>query len=151
VTAFCGDQSATTRRLRRLQWLSTAELRILRWMSTSGRRGSFPTGSLAKAQFEYLCSIGCDPRGLLSFLTVAVVTSREQKSIYDMHGASQSALKKLPERLEEISRELEAVNPHLRHYVSARAENPKRNATLHYDEILRAAEKAATKDEGRPN
>ncbi|MGD0600940.1 MAG: hypothetical protein ABR988_14020 [Terriglobales bacterium] len=99
---------------------SAFEVDVKRW-----KEWRFPPGSLARRQFEYLCSLGCDPRALLSFLTVVVETSREQKSIYDKHEVSKSALKKLPERLEKISRELEAVNRLLRPFVLSFAENPK--------------------------
>lgn len=86
----------------------------------------FPLGSHARKQFEYLCLLGCDPRGLLSFLTVAVHASQWQKSIYDIHGVSQSALAKLPERLEKIARELEPVNRLFGTYLTALfVENPK--------------------------
>jgi len=85
----------------------------------------FPPGSQTRAKFEHLCCLGCDPRGLLSFLTLAVFNSQWQRSIYDVYGVSQSALVKLPERLEKISRELEAVNLLLGHYVRAHfVENP---------------------------
>ena len=85
----------------------------------------FPKGSSARAQFEHLSLLGCDPRGLLSFLTVTVIESRQRKSIYELHGVSQAALVKLPERLEKIAGDLEAVNPLLGNYVQALfVENP---------------------------
>jgi hypothetical protein len=95
---------------------------VSRW-----KEKKFPPGSHARKQFEHLCLLGCDPRGLLSFLTIAVHTSIEQKSIYDIHRVSPSAIRKLPERLDDISRELDAVNPLLKNYVSALAENRDRS------------------------
>jgi len=90
------------------------------------KEGNFPLGSHARKQFEHLCLLGCDPRGLLSFLTVAVHASLGQKSIYDTYGVSQSALAKLPERLEKIARELEPVNRLFGTYLTALfVENPK--------------------------
>jgi hypothetical protein len=90
------------------------------------KQREFPAGSRARATFEYLCLLGCDPRGLLSFLTVVTaVSSKEQQSIYDVYGVSKSALVKLPTKLEKISRELEAVDRLFGDYTSARfVENP---------------------------
>ncbi|SRR6266849_5075873 len=86
----------------------------------------FPVASHVRKQFEHLCLLGCDPRGLLSFLTAAVHASQGQKSIYDIYGVSPSALAKLPERLEKIARELEPVNRLFETYLTALfVENPK--------------------------
>lgn len=86
----------------------------------------FPRGSHARKQFEQLCLLGCDPKGLLSFLTVAVHAAQGQNSIYDIYGVSQSVLAKLPERLEKIARELDPVNRLFGNYLTALfVENPK--------------------------
>jgi hypothetical protein len=79
----------------------------------------FPRGSRARATFEHLCLLGCDPRGLLSFLTVTVFTSQTQKTVFDTYGVSQSALVKLPKRLEEVALDLDAVKQLLGHYLQA--------------------------------
>jgi len=85
----------------------------------------FPPGSQARVTFEELCRSGCDPRLLFSFLTLTVFSALRQKTIYGVHGVSRSALVKLPERLERVSRELESVNPLFLHYVQANfIENP---------------------------
>lgn len=87
----------------------------------------FPPRSLARARFEHLCHIGCDPRLLFSLLTLAVLNAQSQRTVYDIYGVSRSALLKLPERLEKISCELESVNPLLGYYIRASfVENPNR-------------------------
>lgn len=87
----------------------------------------FPKGSPARAAFDHLCNIECDPRLLFSLLTLSVLNAQSQRTIYDIYGVSRSALIKLPESLEEISRELESVNPLLGHYIQANfVENPNR-------------------------
>ena len=86
---------------------------------------NFPPGTGARAKFEYLCAIGCDPRLLLSFVTLAVFNSQRQESLYGLYGVSRSELAKLPERLEKISSELESVNQLLGCYFRAHfVENP---------------------------
>jgi len=99
---------------------SDSEMDVKKW-----KEWAFPKGSLARRQFEYLCSLGCDPRALLSFLTVATISASGKQSIYEIYGVSQSSLVKLPERLEKISRELEAVNRLLGPFALSFAENPK--------------------------
>jgi hypothetical protein len=79
----------------------------------------FPAGSRARATFELMCSLGCDPKALLSFLTVAVYTSQKEQSVYESYGVSQSVLVKLPEKLEKIARELEPVNLLFEIYLTA--------------------------------
>jgi hypothetical protein len=92
---------------------------------TKWKDRDFPPGTRARAKFEYLCSIGCAPRLLLSFVTLAVFNSQRQQSLYDLYGVSRSELAKLPERLEKISSELESVNQLLGHYFQAYfIENP---------------------------
>ena len=99
---------------------SDFEVNVEKW-----KERKFPRGSRARATFEHLCLLGCDPRGLLSFLTLAVFNSEFRNSIYENYGVSQSALVKLPARLENISRELETVNLLLGSYLRAFfVENP---------------------------
>jgi hypothetical protein len=87
----------------------------------------FPPGSRARKTFEHLCHIGCDPRLLFSFLSLAVHNAQRQRTVYDIYGVSRSALLKLPESMEKLSRELESVNPLLWHYIQATfVENPNR-------------------------
>ena len=86
---------------------------------------TFPRGSRARAGFEYLCLRGCNPRGLLSFLEVAVFNSQTQRSVYDTFEVSQSELVDLPDKLEQISRDLESFNPILAGFLGAvLMENP---------------------------
>jgi hypothetical protein len=80
----------------------------------------FPPDSLARNQFEYLCLLGCDPKGLLSFLTVAVLASQSRRSIYDVYRVSRSEFVKLPDKFEQIARDLESVNPILAHFLEAK-------------------------------
>lgn len=85
----------------------------------------FPRGSRARARFEHLCDIGCDPTLLFAFLTLAIFSAQSKRTLYDIFGVSRSALLKLPERLEKISVELEAVDPLLERYIQAKfVENP---------------------------
>lgn len=55
-----------------------------------------------------------------SYLTVAVVASQSQKSIYDLYRVSPSELAKLPDKLEQISRDLESVNPILTQFLGSK-------------------------------
>jgi hypothetical protein len=80
----------------------------------------FPLGSRARARFEYLCRVGCDSELLLSFLRLAVYSAKRKRTIYDLYKVSQPALVKLPNRLEEIGRDLERVNRLLGDYLRAR-------------------------------
>ena len=85
----------------------------------------FPKGSPARASFDHLCNIGCNPRLLLSCLTRAVLNAQSQRTVYETYGVSRSTLLKLPESLEKISRELESVNPLLGQYIQTNfVENP---------------------------
>jgi hypothetical protein len=93
---------------------SDSEVDVKKW-----KEKKFSSGSPARATFEHLCLLGCDPRALLSFLTVAVLTSQNQQSVYDFCGVSQSVLVKLPEKLEKIARELEPVNLLFEMYLKA--------------------------------
>lgn len=85
----------------------------------------FPAGSPARAGFEYLCLLGCDPRLLLTFLNLAVFATQRRQTVYDLNGVSESTLAKLPQRLERVSHELESVDRLLDLYIRANfVENP---------------------------
>jgi hypothetical protein len=87
---------------------------------------NFPPGSSAEETFEYLCVKGCDPGDLQAFLTSVVKLSQTRHSVADTYRVSRSALVKLPERLEKVSRELDAINLLLRDYRPV-AVNPNRS------------------------
>jgi len=79
----------------------------------------FPAGSRARARFEYLCVRGCDAQLLHIFLAQATLEALKKRTIYDVYGVPQSALSKLPDRLERISSELESVNRIFGDYIRA--------------------------------
>jgi hypothetical protein len=96
--------------------------RVKRWTDRH-----FLVGSRQRQKFEALCAAGCDPKVLLSFLTLAALGFGGKRTVYDVFGVSRSALVKLPARLEKVSRELESVDPFLGHYIQANfVENPNR-------------------------
>lgn len=106
-----------------------------------------PPASSVRAKFEQLCNSGCDSRLLFSFLTRAVLNAQSQRTIYDIYGVSRPALLKLPERLEKISRELEAVNPLLGEYIRANfVENPNRSDQVRSGWLQQAAVYRKTPD-----
>lgn len=87
----------------------------------------FPLGSRARKSFEYLCHVGCDPKALLSWVTVAVDRSQEPFSIYEASGTTKAALVKLPNKLEKIAGEIEAAQVYVGNYMRYIFENPKQS------------------------
>lgn len=79
----------------------------------------FPRGTRARPKFEYLCSQGCNPKILLSFLNLAVLQAGLRRTVYDVYGVSRSELLKLPDRLEEVSHQIDHANRFLSCYIQA--------------------------------
>ena len=94
--------------------LSDFEVDVQKW-----KERNFPRGSPARATFEHLCLLGCDQRGLLSFLSVAVVASQSPSSIYDTYRVTRSALIGIPRKLEKLSGELDTIDLLLGHCIES--------------------------------
>ncbi len=90
----------------------------IRVESSAGRTTVSKSGAI-KGRNLKLCAAGCDPKALLSFLTVAALGFGEKRTVYDVFQASRSSLVKLPALLDKASGELESVTRILGVYFEA--------------------------------
>ena len=80
----------------------------------------FPQGGVPRQRFEHLCSIGCDPRLLHSFLSLAIYSARSPRTVHELYKVSRSGLINLPDELERIAIRVESVNRLLAEYLRSR-------------------------------